>query len=557
MRALRLVLPAALVVAAIAGACSSGGDGGSGDLPVDDSAVPLDFGTDSVRPPDDSGFPIGPFDDFPSTPILDAPTGGTATPPSAPTLFGPPASGDASGGPCLIEPEIGSLFPRNWLRPRFRFAAGGGENLFEIRLHADDEKSDLVVYTTSTTWTMPADMWSKLTNHVIDKPITVTIRGAVYDGSKLTAGPSIGSSGTITIAPADADGTIVYWVLPGGSTSVSTLKGFNVGQDTVQTVLTPTQASTACVGCHTSTPDGNYVAFSSSDNAGDGSGSAWMALRSVKDPTAEPPFLTAIAKTLIGRKDQHAGSFSRAHWSPGDRVMLSILPVAGKAELVWTDLEATSADVDKGWGIVARTGDAQGAAGPSFSHDGTKVIYFSAPDVGAGEITAGNGDLFIVPYADRKGGAVTPLASDPSSSSFYPQFSADDRLVAFNKVPRGQTSYNDPADEIYVVPSSGGGASVRLKANDPPACTGSKSPGVTNSWPKWSPKATPSGSKTYYWLTFSSTRVDGKNPQLYVTGIVVEGSTITTYPALYLWNQPGDEHNHTPAWDVFAIPPPH
>ena len=48
------------------------------------------------------------------------------------------------------------------------------------------------------------------------------------------------------------------------------------------------------------------------------------------------------------------------------------------------------------------------------------------------------------------------------------------------------------------------------------------------------------------------------NPQLYVAPVVVdeagETPTVVTYPALYLWNQPAAENNHTPAWDVFLIP---
>jgi hypothetical protein len=28
---------------------------------------------------------------------------------------------------------------------------------------------------------------------------------------------------------------------------------------------------------------------------------------------------------------------------------------------------------------------------------------------------------------------------------------------------------------------------------------------------------------------------------------------IHTYPAVYLWNQPADVNNFTPAWDVFKI----
>jgi len=58
--------------------------------------------------------------------------------------------------------------------------------------------------------------------------------------------------------------------------------------------------------------------------------------------------------------------------------------------------------------------------------------------------------------------------------------------------------------------------------------------------------------KTYYFLTFSSRRPD--TPQLYVTAMVDDGQTVTTYPALYLWNQPADEGNHTPDWEDFNIP---
>ena len=53
-------------------------------------------------------------------------------------------------------------------------------------------------------------------------------------------------------------------------------------------------------------------------------------------------------------------------------------------------------------------------------------------------------------------------------------------------------------------------------------------------------------------MIFSSTRTAGR-PQLYVTPVVDDGGTVRTYPALYLWNQPATENNHTPAWDNFDI----
>jgi hypothetical protein len=107
---------------------------------------------------------------------------------------------------------------------------------------------------------------------------------------------------------------------------------------------------------------------------------------------------------------------------------------------------------------------------------------------------------------------------------------------------------------VFVIPPAGG-AATRLEANDPVACLGKASPGVTNSWPKWAPEAVTIQGKTYYWLIFSSRRGQSGSPQLYVTGLVVENGQPTSYSSIYLWNQPEGESNHTPAWDVFQIPP--
>ena len=78
----------------------------------------------------------GPFHDFPSSPLLDMPDAGSA-PSNAAQLFGPPSQGAASGGPCLVEPEVGALYPNNWLRPRFAWTTPNSEDLFELRVHVE------------------------------------------------------------------------------------------------------------------------------------------------------------------------------------------------------------------------------------------------------------------------------------------------------------------------------------------------------------------------------------------------------------------------------------
>ena len=85
----------------------------------------------------------GSCEDFPANAINDG-----NVPADAASLFGDAASGSGSG-PCVSEPQDGTLFPMNWLRPRFHFKPASGETLFEIRLQSSVEKNDLVVYTTT------------------------------------------------------------------------------------------------------------------------------------------------------------------------------------------------------------------------------------------------------------------------------------------------------------------------------------------------------------------------------------------------------------------------
>jgi hypothetical protein len=509
----------------------------------DDDGV-KDSGT--VAPPD--AF-AGPWSDFPGTPIID--TNGTA-PTDSDTLFGSATTGAPTGGPCLFEPEVGTIYPKNWIRPRFTWIPTGTENLFELRITTPTQVNPLVVYTTATTWTMPADLWLGLQTHSVNTPLTVAIRGAVFDGTQLTSGPEHGSSGDISIAPVDAPGAIVYWTTTGGTR----LRGFSIGDETVKDIITPTDAGSKCVGCHSSTPDGNFVGFSSSQNPGNGDPTTLGLLSSDGTHTA-PTFVTAAAQTLMARQNQEQPVFSKMHWQTGDHTAVTMYPINARFEMIWTDLEA--ADTTTGWGTIARTGDVTGAtpnaaAYASFAHTSDTLLYVSAPTVSSG-VTVAHGNLMTVPYNNRAGGTATPITGADTSTynEYYPTFSPDDTYVAYNRVPDGQSSYNNHAAEVWVIPSAGNAAPVRLAANDPPQCTAKVSPGVTNSWPKWAPGSSDDGGKRYYWLTFSSTRGTGNNPQLYVTPVIDDGTQLLTYPALYLWNQPAAENNHTPAWDNFQI----
>jgi hypothetical protein len=529
------LLPSLLLIVATACGGNKPGVNGDGGVPTPDLATP------------------GPFTDFPADPVLD-----TGVPANAAALFADTA-GTASGGPCMLEPEDNSLFPRNWLRMRFHHVAPGGQNLFEIRVKAASEINDLVVYTNKATWTMPGPMWALVTSHLVDEPITITIRGAVFDGTKLTTGPSLGSTHVVSIAPVSAAGAIVYWTTSGGSS----LKGFKVGDEAVVPILAPPQvemrtagnAQVTCIGCHTSTPDGLHASFTAQGPWANALGSIDTAQIGKR-----PAFLTDVAVAALGQPQLGIHTYSKAHWAAGDHIQIAPFGPGAGSKLAWFNLEATVAGEGNAYGFLARTGDTHGAGAPTWSHDGKTIVYVSNDVNTDGRLDNGAADLYSVPYNDKAGGAATPIpgASDPTVEEYYPAYAPDDKLLAFDRIPNNTNMYNAPTAEVFVIPSEGG-TPTRIKANDPPACSGKKSPGVTNSWPKWAPEVGHVGSsRDYYWITFSSTRGVRGNPQLYIAAVVVDRGevdvSVATYSALYLWNQPEMENNHTPAWDVFQIP---
>ena len=128
------------------------------------------------------------------------------------------------------------------------------------------------------------------------------------------------------------------------------------------------------------------------------------------------------------------------------------------ANLIWMELDSGSS------GVLARQGDPAGAAAPNFSHDGTQIVYTSTDANQDGRLGVGKADLYLVPYGDRAGGAATALrgAAEADAAEYYPSFSPDDKLVAFNRLPQSDASvtptgepydggmYFNPAAEVWV-----------------------------------------------------------------------------------------------------------
>ena len=584
---------------------NNGGGGGSGS-----GAGGMTINTNPVVTPPpvqtDPGQAPLPCDnnvctDFPADPIIDSSAGSNP----ASQFSGSPSG----GGPCVTEPEDGALFPYNWTRPRIKWTGGSG--LAQITVHADLEQHDLVVYTKADNWIMDKKIWSGLSSHVHEQDISVTVRMATGGATTVK----------FQIASASAAGTIVFWAADPsavGNQTVTTvqdttsfLRGFTVGEEGVADTLkfsdvkqtsrdqsfkkrTPT-----CIGCHSATPDSGFIAFV--DNwpwnsviAGVKPGSTGNALAN----------LSAGGLADLNKPWAGAATFSSSAWQDGKRIMVTTS--AGKkeqepwstdnkepAKLVWYDLDSptpptlTTVGVDQqpiaqmsanNYGVIARNGDSNGVAFPTWSHNGSTIIY-SSTNGGCmdGRLEKGATDLYSVPYNGGAGGDAKPVpgASEKSWEEYYAAYSPDDSMVLFDRVPSGEVMYANDNAEMFFVPlgtAPGAGTPVRLAANDPVACTNRKSPGQNNHFPKWAPAAQTYKGRTYYWIIYSSNRgefecvkssYDGKChkiSQLYLTAVALENGKYQTYKSIYLWWQapPKDKNpmvNTTPVWDLITIPP--
>jgi hypothetical protein len=615
-------------------------DFGDGEVGSPNAGGGIEFGDLAEGPgvdPEFTGIPeCESCSDFPAQPIFEDGLG-----PDVQNVFNQASTGT---GPCILEPQEGMMIPANMLRPRVRFTGQG--TLHQITFHTAREANDLVVYTTKNPWIMPPDVWKGIAKNVFEEDITVTVKTSNgnlapsesrvnFRIAPVQAGGSMVYWGATTEQPGLTTTRLLAFGV-GEEAVVTALRPADVKEtmlgDNAQIKREEYGApkgQARCVGCHTSTGDGSAVI--TADH--------WPWNLAVTDITqgtgGRPAMVTEMGAFLLQMPWLGVSTTSRGDWALGNRIVVTSAGPrnamnanftpnvdnpqqdmafgqsqnqTGRDGLIWIDLAAAGtapardvenqneqkevgramvAELGQGWGVIQRTGDPRGAVTPDWSHDGTRIVYTSTDSTKDGHIgdNANEVDIYTVPYNDKLGGAAAPLAGASAAgvAEYYPDFSADDRFVAFARVENGRGRiYYHPQGEIYVVPSAGGTA-LRLAANDPPLCSGETSPGVTNSWAKWSPTVrggpvgTPHEGKHYYFLLFSSARQSpfrlGQGPasQLYLTTLVeLPNGELQTYPAMYLWNQsfeitdsttvpptvsPVQTSNLTPAFDEFVIPP--
>jgi len=397
---------------------------------------------------------------FPSEPIFDAGVDASEV-----TVF--TADGAFTGPLCVFEPHlsdangVGALYPMNWLRPRFRWTGGGSETVYEIRLEAEGQNADMVVYTHETQWLMPPDLWDTIAKGVQNTDITVTVRGAA--GASLS-----GMSGTFRITPALAGGSMVFWGTESSVVAAGTsqLYGFTMGDEVVADILDTTQLTDItrvysangtdlrgelsgadgvsgtyiegfepgeprCIGCHSATPDGKAMMFTD-----DYPWNLGIASVEATAPGTSPTYVTAQARQFLKMPFLGTSTMMKAAFDAGDRTLITTMgrradsptpylyinygyPWGGDHgdastfepnvhDLIWIDLGTTVAVADT---LPAANDPPRTDGAPPWATDYTGEERRVAATSRGEQITAAEGTAWGVIATEASGSITTPVAT--------------------------------------------------------------------------------------------------------------------------------------------------
>lgn len=458
------------------------------------------------------------------------------TPADAPNQFNGPD--DPSVAPKLVYPADGVLMPPNISLLEFQWLPAPGGTVYELRLVSTH--LDLAVYTTCKTvgagcgYQPDAATWTLLSTQARGDTMKVTLRASSGQGT------GVGSAATqsLSLTQEDLLGGLYYWAAAAGE-----IDRYDFGLNgSAETFYSAGESGAICVGCHALARNGQRIAVG----------------LNAPVPQAGLRVLDISTKTAL--------------FTQGTSNFESFSPDASR--ILANDGSGNLNLLDGSTGLQLGTAPVIPSANlPDWSADGTSVV-FSRPDASACPIPAfcaaspgvTGGSLYTVSHVGDTFGTPTQIVTG-GGNNFYPTYSPDGSLVAFDRSASNQSSFDASDARVFVVSSSGGPALPLTSAS----ASGSD---VGDSWPKFAPFSHHFGSDTIFWLTFSSRRDyglrilnstkqvttdsdgtvhDPRISQLWMVG--VPASALSTgalpkggYPAIWLPFQSMTSGNHIAQW---------
>ena len=375
------------------------------------------------------------------------------------------ANANPAQAPKVVYPSDGVIMPPNLSEFELQWTPGGDTNLYELRFVST--YLDLTVYTPCAPiangcgYLPDEDVWMLMSTQSRGDSLQVTIRGVGPSGVAAAA------TRTISFTEEDLNGGLYYWAAAAGQ-----IVRYDFGKrgQSAELFYTPAEAGATCVGCHSVARNGERIAVG----------------LNAPIPTAGLRILDIASKSTL-----YNGASNFSAFSPD-----------GSRALVNSTGGLTMIDVMTGGTVGTDPAIADGNL-PDWSADGKRVVFARngscpVPFLCASQPGVSSAALFI---ADLSGDTFGPPASlvTGGGNNFYPTFSPDGSLVAFNRSTANNNSFDATDARVWVV-SSMGGAPVQLTGS---AATASN---VGDSWPKFAPYSHHFKGETIFWLTFASRR---------------------------------------------------
>lgn len=425
---------------------------------------------------------------------------------------------DAACAPEIVYPLHGSAIPGSFAPPLIQWNANGND---AFALEISTQWNTWTVFTTADQYAPSVDDWQAISRFELGEPVRFRVIGGDWSGSGFNGAPCV-APGTVDSVVADGsiDGTILYWAPP-ATKSITFAQGLPASNE-------PMPLPGTCDGCHSvNLARPTRLAY----------GPSMPGKTNLVDLLNPTSVIQSWGNSFTDMRDFAAPDRS------GDYIVVTKMGLL-------TDSSMAVYRQDTG-AFVSDVVTDRSPAMPNWSPDGRTLVYAGC-DTGASVMGASDCDLFVQTWdaaSESFTGEQKIASHGPGETFFYPTFSPDSRVVAFNAAlmwsgPGGTyTSYANPKARLMLVPAGGGGVVELTAANG----VGD----LTNSWPRWAPAY-----GTYAWLAFSSKRayghqVDG-TPQLWVTAVDLEAVVnLEGDPSRAPTWIPGQlitEGNHTPTW---------
>lgn len=350
-------------------------------------------------------------------------------------------------------------------------------------------------------WLVDPSAWRSLAQTDPDEAASLIVDRLEASGTMIRGTPR-----TMTFARAALTGSVYYWDIEAGR-----IQRIDDGSGTAVSFMpSPPQG---CIGCHSVSPSGRYMAgrFGGGDNFG-----------SVMDLTTD---LTPAPTPTLWSASIRRWWFSS--WSPDESRLVTV----SNDHLPSRVLQLV--DPFTG-GVVPHGGIAPSGTHPAWSPDGTRIAFVSGTNNWGGEYSSG--DISIVSIAGDAFGAaavIHPASSIAGNSAdSYPTWSPDSMRLAFGG-GAGPRSERDMASLYVMIPD---GSDVVHMAR-----------ATTSDRTDYQPRFSPFQQGGYYWLSFLSRRIYG-NPQIGNSPRPPQRRQQIWVTAIRVDAAPGEDPSMVPYW---------